>query len=73
MIIDNHHRIVRYGIYTQDLKMFKGKDRAWVVFAHFEEKVHTYVRYAKYLNRVGFVQDSFKASFARTYLVKFDP
>lgn len=75
--VDNGHRIARYFNYVQDLQAYVGKDRVWIVFANFD--THSKLsnkksaRYEKYLNRVGLIQDRYRAGYARVYLCKFDP
>ncbi len=71
--VNNNHRIARYFEYMRTMAGYAGKDRVWIVFAHYEGDSHQYERYVKYLNRVGEIRDSFQAGFARAYLCKFDP
>ncbi len=72
-VVENSHRIVRFYQYRRRVQAFAGRERVWIVFAYFEEQGFQYQKYAKYLNRVGTIQDSFQAGFARAYLCKFDP
>ncbi len=73
LTVENSHRIVRFFVYRRSLQAYAGRDRVWIVFAHFEEQSFQHQRYAKYLNRVGEIRDSFQAGFARAYLCAFDP
>lgn len=73
LTIQNSHRIVHFYLYRRELQQYAGRERVWVVFAHFEEQSFQHQRYVKYLNRVGEIQDSFQAGFARAYLCNFDP
>ncbi len=71
--IADSHRIIRYFQYRKMLANLAGKERVWVVFAHFEEGSYLYNRYPKYLNRVGEIQDVAKFGQARVYLCRLDP
>ncbi len=71
--VDNFHRIVRYFVYMRAMGRYAGQDRVWIVFAYYEPDSYQYERYAKYLNRLGEVQDLYQVGLARAYLCKFDP
>ena len=72
VVVENSHRIVRYGIYVQDLKAMTGQDRVWVVFAHFEEGRAT-ARYTRYLDMNGKIMNTFQRGYARAYLCDLNP
>jgi hypothetical protein len=65
--VDNSHRIVRWGEYKDDLAALEGRDRVWVIFAHFEQSAE-YTQYTDYLDRHAVILDSLKANYARLYL-----
>jgi hypothetical protein len=72
MLIDGTHRIIRYHIFIEDLQKFAGRDRVWVVFAHFE-KGADYTRYAKYIGRHANIEAEFHTSIVRVYLCDIYP
>jgi Dolichyl-phosphate-mannose-protein mannosyltransferase len=72
VVVENSHRIVRYGIYVRDLKAMTGQDRVWVVFAHFEEGRAT-ARYTRYLDINGKITNTFQRGYSRAYLFNLNP
>jgi hypothetical protein len=71
-LIDNNHRIIRWGTFILDLGKLADRDRVWIVFAHFE-KGDTYARYARYIGRKTRVENIFQVGYARVYLYDLNP
>ncbi len=73
LIIRNEHRVVGLWHLEQDVQKWAGRDRVWIVFAHFEPQNPTYIRYTHALQRAGKVQNTILGADARVYLLSLRP
>ena len=71
VIFRNTHRIVGRWAFENDLKTLAGRNRVWVIFAHFEDpNIQSYTRD---LHQDAKILDTFQSWDARTYLINIHP
>ena len=71
VILRNSHRIVGRWTFENDLKTLAGRNRVWVIFAHFEDpNIQSYIRD---IHQDAKIMDTFQSWDARTYLINIHP